>query len=248
MELPDQPPTLDYHASLAGCSVRRLLIGAARLTIVGVGIVVLALLYHWYRPQVTAYLGQRDVEAVIAPPGAVLYSNEPETVMSLAGQVQYAVSNSRGNSGSHVERLAAWYNDPDQPSAKFRSGMPPIGLRRVRGGPWRLIDLGGGEYEGALFPVYDVLSRATLRPGSRPKQLWYGIPSLSLARADRITLLAGQLDPADDAHFTFDYLLNGLPGTVDGRLGKDDNVTFAIRSGPATTRPYKVRSGRQSYP
>ncbi|HEV7298136.1 MAG TPA: hypothetical protein VGN72_02145 [Tepidisphaeraceae bacterium] len=209
------------------------------------------------RPHWVAYDGQRKVEAVIAPPGAVLYSEEPAEIARLTGQAQYELRTADGGGTGMptVARLSASYSDPQQLEVSYRSGMAPIGLRRVPGGPWRLINLNGGQYgtqpdgsRNALFPTYDVRTRATFQAAARPKQLWYGMNRLTLAPTDRVTILAGQLDPADESRFTFDYTLNGAPGTVDGHLGADDNVTFTIRSGPATTMPYTPRSGRQNFP
>ena len=211
----------------------------------------------WVRPHWVAYEGQRDVEAVITPPGAVIYSEEPAEIARLTGQTQYELGSAEGGGGGMpaVTRLSAWYRDPQQLEASHRSGMAPIGLRRVPDGQWRLINLSGGQdgtqldgSRNAMFPTYDVRTRATFQAAAPPKQLWYGVNRLTLAPTDRVTILAGQLDPADESRFTFDYTLNGVPGTVDGHLGADDNVTFTIRSGPATTRPYTPWSGRQNFP
>jgi hypothetical protein len=40
---------------------------------------------------------------------------------------------------------------------------------------------------------------------------------------------AGQPDPADPAHFTIRYEINGTPGTVDGWLSDDDHVKLLQR-------------------
>jgi len=248
----DMPTLLNYGKSQASHS-RRVL----QITILVSVTVFLSFLGWWvvhgYWPQWVAYRGQQAIEAVVGAPGAVLYSEDPSDVLKLNGQKQYETATSQAVAA--VKRLSEWYTDPGQPNGRWRSGMPPIGLRRVPGGPWRLIALGGGQYgtrpDGSrnfLFPEYDVCTRVTLWPGTRHKQLWYGINGLAVAPTDRVTLRAGQLDPHDESHFTFDYTINGSAGTVDAYLGTDDNVTFKIRSGPATTRPYTPRFGRQAFP
>jgi hypothetical protein len=212
-------------------------------------------LWAWYEPQYSAYKDQCAIEASIAAPGDVLYSEDPGDVARLVGQPHYEASHSQNEPPRPaVERVSESYSNPGG-HGRFRSGMPPIGLRRVPGGPWRLINVGGGQYgsqpdgsRNAMFPVFDVCTRITLERGSRSTQLWYGINRLIIDRTDNMTILAGHLDPVDESHFTFDYKLNGQPGTVDGYLAADDSVKFNIRSGPATTRPFKHGGARQNFP
>lgn len=45
-------------------------------------------------------------------------------------------------------------------------------------------------------------------------------------------IYAGQADPADASHFTFDYEANGTRDTVDGWLEADDSVTLTPRHPP----------------
>ena len=48
--------------------------------------------------------------------------------------------------------------------------------------------------------------------------------------ADRLTIYAGQPDPADPSHFTIDYDLNGVRHTVDGWLEDDEWVKMELRN------------------
>jgi len=84
------------------------------------------------RPQWKRLRGQWDVKAVIAPRGAVLYSEDPAQIAKLSGQTQYEKSHSQNvPQCPAVERVAAWRDEGTGTST--RSGMPPIGLRRVLG-------------------------------------------------------------------------------------------------------------------
>ena len=47
-----------------------------------------------------------------------------------------------------------------------------------------------------------------------------------------LTLFAGQPDPADASHFTFDYQTPAGRGTIDGRIQPDDTIQFQATSGP----------------
>jgi hypothetical protein len=48
----------------------------------------------------------------------------------------------------------------------------------------------------------------------------------------RLCVFAGQPDPLDASRFTIRFDLDGKEGTIEGRLGDDDGVTFVVRNGP----------------
>jgi hypothetical protein len=50
-----------------------------------------------------------------------------------------------------------------------------------------------------------------------------------VAAGDAYTVFAGQPDPKDEAHFTFDFIYNGTRRTVDGWLEDDDSVFLKRR-------------------
>ena len=49
----------------------------------------------------------------------------------------------------------------------------------------------------------------------------------------RMTILAGQVDPRDSSHFTIGYRLDDQPGTLEGWLMDDGSVRMQVRDGPA---------------
>ena len=49
----------------------------------------------------------------------------------------------------------------------------------------------------------------------------------------RMTLLAGQPDPADRSHFTIAYCVDDQPGALDGWLMDDGSIRMRARNGPA---------------
>lgn len=51
--------------------------------------------------------------------------------------------------------------------------------------------------------------------------------------ADHVRLYEGRPDPADRSHFTIDYELDGVRGTIDGWLRDDGTLTLLHRDGPA---------------
>lgn len=48
-----------------------------------------------------------------------------------------------------------------------------------------------------------------------------------------VLLFAGQQDPGDPFHFTFDYQHGDARGVIDGWLREDDTVDLSVRDGPA---------------
>ena len=54
---------------------------------------------------------------------------------------------------------------------------------------------------------------------------------ICLNQSDLIRLYDGQPDPADASHLTIDYDINGLRGTIDGKLTPTGAVTLAPRTG-----------------
>lgn len=89
-----------------------------------------------------------------------------------------------------------------------------------------------------LVPRDIGLVSAIIRPGD-----WHALPQwdgngsffkAGFEKARRLRIFAGVADPADPAHFTLDYEMDGQRGTIDGRFQDDGDVGFTIRSGPAT--------------
>ena len=57
---------------------------------------------------------------------------------------------------------------------------------------------------------------------------------------DQWRFYAGQHDPADPAHFTFDYDHDGRRGTIDGRLKDDGSVELKPDVGIVTGKQWAV--------
>ena len=55
--------------------------------------------------------------------------------------------------------------------------------------------------------------------------------SFDLSLSDRLRLFAGQTHPDDPSRFTIRYELNGVPGTIEGRLGRDGGIELRTASG-----------------
>ncbi len=82
------------------------------------------------------------------------------------------------------------------------------------------------------------LVAAVIRPGgwdAAPQ--WEGNGTFFKANfgaAKRLRFFAATVDPADRARFTVPYEIDGQKGAIDGKYQDDGDVTFAVRSGPAT--------------
>ncbi len=67
---------------------------------------------------------------------------------------------------------------------------------------------------------------------SRPK-IHLGRSSGGYPTHRKIEVFGGRTDPADPAHFTIAYTVEGKPGTIDGWLNDDETVKLQIRAGSA---------------
>lgn len=84
-------------------------------------------------------------------------------------------------------------------------------------------------------PVIANFSVSVVRPGSAiasPTVIGDRIVRLSVGAhrlKDHFRCFAGQIDPADESHFTIAYQLNGQPAVLDGWLLDDDTVRLQRR-------------------
>jgi hypothetical protein len=78
----------------------------------------------------------------------------------------------------------------------------------------------------------DLISEASLTRQSRGARARYPPPTVTLDYGSRLRLVAGQPDPADAAHFTIPYQLDGKDGVIDGWL-RDEGVVLRPRAGKA---------------
>jgi hypothetical protein len=65
----------------------------------------------------------------------------------------------------------------------------------------------------------------------------YRVIRIPVAPEAVMRVYAGQPDPGDEARFTVKYEIDGVPGTIEGRLEADDAVTLRVVDGPAATGP-----------
>jgi hypothetical protein len=81
---------------------------------------------------------------------------------------------------------------------------------------------------------------ATWEPGSRVQLV--GLTSVVVPEIDgkRVHVFAGQADPANAAHFTLGYDIDGQAGTIDGWLDAYDRVMMQFRDGPGASVPGKL--------
>ena len=197
-----------------------------------------------YNHQAVALRQQAETDAATVPPGELIYSEVPADLTRLAKQPGFETFPLYSLRPS-IRRWSPIAQDADRLEGSFHSDAgPPVGRRHAPGGPWRTIELTAwcSEWTGRVrhvqFPACEVKSIATKQRGSRQNMLTMERgPSIELTFDDIVSLSAGQLDPADASHLTIDYTLNSEPGVIDGWLWPDDRMTFAIRTGPATTRP-----------
>jgi hypothetical protein len=100
----------------------------------------------------------------------------------------------------------------------------------------------------AMQPV--VVAPADAWPlSSRPVLVWEGPFQGGYPGSVDVQVLAGQSDPADPAHFTIAYTVEGKPGIIDGRLGDDDTVTLKVRTGSADVmQVFQSRASQIAHP
>lgn len=93
----------------------------------------------------------------------------------------------------------------------------------------------------------EVYEPATWRLGSTLRQIPSGgLPGLTAFfiqvavneeyAGPAVRLSFGQPDPNDAARFEIHYEYEGVPGTIEGRLGNDDSIAWATLSGPLEKR------------
>jgi hypothetical protein len=122
------------------------------------------------------------------------------------------------------ERLVAIIIAPDVP-----------GRSTPRRWPAAATDLSATQPSGHTLGIVAAL----VRPGDRDNPpTWDGNGTFlhgDFDPARRLRFFAAQLDPANPAHFTLPYEIDGQPGTIDGTYQTDGDVVMTLRDGPAKT-------------
>lgn len=213
--------------------VRRAAFGAA-------AVLVLLLAYSW-GPTLWAHArllhAQRRCLAAPAPPGMVVYEDDPARAAKLlASGGRYVDLKGSGVPvvwfADSWDRLYALLSPPGRKPAAtlFLHGRTANGQRRLVAvdAAW----MPGGR--DVLNLTWTLVDPGTV--ASRPRIIRTGSFALQPTRGTQFRFFSGQLDPRDDAHFELPYEVDGEgAGVIDGWLRSDDIVTLEVRRGPTKT-------------
>ena len=153
-----------------------------------------------------------------------------------ADHVVFGSANDEHGSGApnHARELAPLINPNGELSFAH--------ARRSAGGPQRLVTV--HNYVLSNTPTgpttiaieASVYSIAGWRLGSRAEFQKKTMYMISFSDTEHLKIFAGQIDPTDPSHFTFDYELSSGStqyGTIDCWLNTNDSVTFRQTINPA---------------
>jgi hypothetical protein len=196
-----------------------------------------------------------------APPEQVVYDENNGTVSPLIGTAGYRGQPAFSLNGSTAPTVAV---RPTPELGNYFAAMqyplwaPPATIfmheMRTKSGQVRLVAVMRWPvntsyilYEFGLTPTVikpaELMSRPVIYPVRRGN--WSLVQGASPADMQNLRFYAGQVDPADLAHFTIKYDLRGGSGMIDGRLNEDGvTVSLKIVSGPAVGTRWVVDGGR----
>lgn len=198
---------------------------------------------------------QNRVAAFEYPAGTVIYDSDPATMESLLQK--YPGDYVKVTDTSVWPNVAVIRNEP-APWADLKRGLfntrsfwppgapaPKALVHRLRNsaGEERLVAIilapeppstttDGPAAAGQLIMVSAIVLPGDL--GQEPG--WRGNGSTlrgDLSKSAKLRVFAAQLDPADPARFSIRYEMDGVPGTIEGRLGMDRDVALTMKDGPA---------------
>jgi hypothetical protein len=164
-----------------------------------------------------------------SPAGTISYSNDPQDVQRLKASGCFT-------SGPNWPcKPYAMRQIPEFEKLFNRSVAPALFVhgRNAPSGPQRLVIVQMGTLPN------DPFNRITLAPvnhqplgtrGTTPSSP-IGQLEICLKWEDSIRLYEGQPDASDATHFTIDYDLNGVRGTIDGKLTASGAITLNPRNG-----------------
>jgi hypothetical protein len=250
-----QTPQLDY-APKPPLHRRRLFRRSVIVLVIAVLLMPVAWLARTSRERATLLYWQRQCESFSLPAGSVAYDENPATVAGLWASV--------GSSGNFTQIIdgrtrvplvvlmrprGQWETSIRQRSGGLNQfGAVFLHARRAPGAsaerivcvhPYAPLTY-RGSLPAAMGPTtpdfsVEVLSPATLfSDGGRLSQRDVNVAGLFAQPFGTVRILAGQIDPADESHFTIDFQTPSGSGTIDGRLRADDSVTLTLRQ-PTTT-------------
>jgi hypothetical protein len=210
----------------------RILAGVALLLLVG-GVLALVTSFRpwiWYQSKNEYYWHLHRTS--VCPPDTVAFDDDPRRFV----EYQRKFGPSVGTYPPYI----AWDICPSAGRLVGEWKWLPLFVhgRTTAGGSERIVVVGfrgfggnaprkGEEMTFSLayysIPLYAAAHDDTWRYGKLPIRFISG----------QSRLYAGQPDPKDASHFTIDYEISGVRGTVDGWLQPDDTVKMQIRDGPA---------------
>ena len=248
-------PQLDY-APTPPLHRRRAFRRGVILLIVGLLVLPIAWVGRRGRERATLLYWQRQCASFSMPPGTVAYEENPAKAAAL-----WASVGSSGNYSQIVDGSGAIKNVILRPrgqwetSIRQRTGLNQIGTvflharRAPRGQSERIVcvcpyppltyrgspAMGSGAVPMPDFYV-EVHDYATVfSDAARLTQGELDVAGLYAQPFGTVRILAGQIDPADESHFTIDFQTATGSGTIDGRLRADDWVSLTLRPAPAST-------------
>lgn len=194
----------------------------------------------WVAPKLIAYATmlhrQRQCLEYAAPATQVVLETGPAEAKTLLTDPRYA-TNAKGTIAYLIPPVWMAYYTPLGGGFET-SGTVFLHERTTRDGTRCLVGV-----DVNLLPLLNTPRRCAslgahlIEPGSAFRNPRLG---LSMTRgdgsqimfdpaADRLTIYAGQIDPADASHFTIDYDLNGVRHTLDGWLVDATEVKIEAR-------------------
>jgi hypothetical protein len=198
----------------------------------------------WNRVVLLCYQGRATQYS--APADQVVFADDPREVTQLLRTTDYQRFDGTCESGAMRvagcwEELYHLCSPPGRrPSATLFLHARRTGTKAPRLVVVELIDTVPGIHSPGWLDVEAVLSLNVLKQGSalfNPEQVTQSLTRIRLGPPQTITGLrffAGQLDRADESHFSIAYQLNGKPGNLDGWLLDDDTVRLEVRGNRLT--------------
>jgi hypothetical protein len=199
----------------------------------------------WWWPPVWRHLDllnrQRQCISYRHPPGHVVFDQSPARSIQLQNaDSRYVTVNPPSSSvGYTVPSWNAFYSMVSPPGAQ-PAGVVFLHWRKNGMGKSRLVVV-GARWRYASPEAFLVLDAKVCQPGSlltRPKLLSdeeLVVPGV-VEVAGPVRFYAGQPDPSDESHFTFEFETASFRGTFDAWLGDSDRVLVQLRQPLQFTR------------
>jgi hypothetical protein len=239
--------SMSDHATETPPAGRRPRSWARRLVSWALALTVVAVVYIWLAPIISPrarmlWLQHRCLEYA-APAGQVVWTDRPAMMSALyqkgGGYKQVKYPDSEGISifwpNYYLQALLAG----EERKIDGYLGDAFTHGRKAGGGSRRLVAVGFDPRlgEGNTSAGFEVVVFKKVMSGGRPEEIWRGSFPLTAPgrRFGSMQIYAGQIDSADDSHFTLEYDIDGVGGVVDGWLRADDHVKLQVRSDPATS-------------